>query len=319
MKLLWAGDVHYELTKCMSKAFHALNVQIAIPGADYQVTHWPDTRRWVWGDQWSLEYAKKHLKYNNALILNKEQILDWKPDCIIITCYESSFEVLYELIPKLPKTIKVAFFSGNNYWEGAFPWYLIKNYLAADLPSHNLCKKHNIANHLWYRPFVDYQTFKYNPASSMTVGSYICDFERNFPDCYKFSRQLEAQVPEIKHNFHTKSTRDEVWESMNNSIATSHIKVDGYGYSIIQSMAVGRPVFVHRDLAKQCSYQNWCIEGETAFYISSPAEYRAKLKALIDSPDYRNWVHYNCAQKIREYINNENETEKLGKFLENLQ
>lgn len=303
----------------MSEAFHGLNVQMAIPSKDYQVTHWPETRRWVWGEQWDSKHVKKHLKFNNALTLNKQEILDWKPDSIIITCYESTFEVLYELLPKLPKTTKIAFFSGNNYPDWIYPWYLIKNYLAADLPSHNLCKKHNIANCLLYRPFVDYDKFKYNPTSSMAVGSYICDFEKNFPDYYKFSRQLEAQVPEIKHNFHTKSTRDEVWESMNNSIATSHIKVDGYGYSIIQSMAVGRPVFVHRDLAKQCSYQNWCIEGETAFYISSPAEYRAKLKALIDSKDYRDFVHWNCAQKIREYIDNCAETERLGKFLENLQ
>lgn len=319
MKLLWASDVHYELSKCMSEAFHALNVQMAIPSGDYQVTHYPETRRWFGGTQWTPEYAKKHLKYNNALILNKEQILDWKPDCIIITCYESSFEVLYELAPKLPKTTKVAFFSGNNYPENIYPWYQIRNYLAADLPSFNLCKKHNVANFLYYRPWLDYDKFKFNPTSQMAVGSYICDFERNFPDCYQFSRQLEAKIPEIKHNFHTKSTRDEVHQSMNDSIATLHIKIDGYGYSVIQSMAVGRPVFVHPELAKQCSYQNWCIEGETAFYVSSPSEYRAKLKALIDSVDYRNWVHWNCAQKVREYINNENETEKLGKFLENLQ
>ena len=319
MKLLWAGDVHYELTKCMSEAFHGLNAKMAIPSSEYKPTYYPETRRWCWGDQWTAEYAKKHLKYNNALTLNKEQILDWKPDLIIITCYESSFEVIHELLPNLPKSTKLAFFSGNNYPENIYPWYQIKNYLAADLPAFNLCKKHSIANYIHYRPFVDYEKFKFNPISSMSVGSYICDFERNFPDCYQFSRQLEAQVPEIKHNFHTKSTRDEVWQSMNDSIATSHIKIDGYGYSIIQSMAIGRPVFAHRELAKQCSYQNWAIEGETAFYISSPAEYRAKLKALIDSKDFRDFTHWNCAQKIRQYINNEEQTELLGKFLENLQ
>lgn len=315
-------DIHNNLSIRMAIAFNALGHKMIIPSKEYKPTHYGHTRRWCWNDSYTQEIADKKFEYKNVLVLSKEEILDSKPEIICIPAFECQFEIIHELMPKLPKSTKLFYYSGNDYIPGVwYPFYSLKNYLYADFAAHEECKKHQVPNTLYYRPYVPFD--RYKPSSKpkeMMVSNFTCDFERNFNDCYKFSKALEAQNPEAKHIFCDNQPNDVVLDIMQRSLASISIKpAEGYGYSALESMGCGTPVFFHRDLSHRRSYTQWAIEGETAFYISSPAEYRAKLKALIDSPDYRNWIHYNCAQKIREYIDNCAETQKLGKFLENLQ
>ena len=303
-------------------ALNALGYKMIIPSKDYKPTYYGHTRKWCWNDSYTQEFADKNYEYKNVLVLNKEEILDIKPEAICLSAFETQFELLYELLPKLPKSTKVFAFSGNDYAHPTwYPFYYLKNYLYGDLSAHEECQKHGIPNTLYYRPYLP--THIYKPSNSkreLVVSNFTCDFQRNFPDCYNFVKLLESQNPEVKHVYCDNRSNREVLDIMQSSLASISAKpAEGIGFSIIESMACGTPVFLHRELSKRRSYTQWAIEGETAFYISSPTEYRAKLKALIDSPDYRNWVHWNCAQKIREYINNEDQTLALGKFLENLQ
>lgn len=315
-------DIHNNLSIRMAIAFNALGHKMIIPSKEYKPTHYGHTRRWCWNDSYTQEIADKKFEYKNVLVLNKDEILDLKPQAVCVSAFECQFEIIHELMPKLPKSTKLFYFSGNDYvhptWYG---FYDMKNYLYGDVNAHEECKKHQIPNTLYYRPFIPFS--KYKPTSKdreLIISNFTCDFERNFTECYKFVKHLESQNPEVKHIFCDNQPNDVVLDIMQRSLASISAKpAEGIGFSIIESMACGTPVFLHRDLSQRRSYTQWAIEGETAFYISSPAEYRAKLKALIDSKDYRDFIHFNCAQKIREYISNENETEKLGKFLDNLQ
>ena len=315
-------DIHSNLSVRMAIAFNALGHKMIVPSKDYIPTYYGYTRKWCWNDSYTQEIADKKFEYKNVLALNKEEILDIKPETICLSAFETQFELLYELLPKLPKSTKVFAFSGNDYQHPAwYPFYFLKNYLYGDVSAHEECKKHRIPNTLYYRPFLPYSVYKpSNCKRELIVSNFTCDFQRNFPDCFNYAKTLETQNPEAKHIFCDNQPNSFVIDLMQKSLASTSLKpVDGIGFSIIESMACGTPVFLHRELSKRRSYTQWAIEGETAFYISSPAEYRAKLKALIDSKDFRDFTHWNCAQKIREYINNEEQTEKLGKFLENLQ
>jgi hypothetical protein len=83
-------------------------------------------------------------------------------------------------------------------------------------------------------------------------------------------------------------------------------------------MACGKPVFMHRRMAQNKSLMQWSIENVTALFFESEYEYIAKLKALYESKDYRYFLQNTTANVIRQIIDNQRETEKLGHFLNNL-
>lgn len=321
---IFFSDCHLNLTKRISQALNALGHTIVLPSPEYKVTHYGFTRPdWIWSTSWSKDFCKKHIKYGNYLSLNKEEILDLKPEVIFVVNFEAQFEVIYELLPKLPKSTKLAFYSGNQY-EGicSYPFWMVKNYLYTDFNAHREVKRHGIPNSLKYRVFTPYDVFTYKPHTSNQniIGNYTCNFEKDWKSGWNFSKSCETACPEAKFEYNSKLSELEVADSLIDTLATTSYKEkEGFGMAQVESMARGRPVFLIRQFAQDKTYTEWSIEGETAFYVSSVQEFRAKLKALIDSKDYRDFIHYNCAQKIREYINNEEQTEKLGKFLENLQ
>lgn len=308
----------------MACAFNALGHTMILPSEDYQVTHWPQppVKSFVWNQSWTQEKAEKEFRTKNVCALNKEEILDIKPEIIFITAYENQFEILNEIWPHLKGKSKLVFYSGNDYWDGAYPWYQVKNYLCADNLAKNLCQKYGV-NHLYYRPWVDYDYFTYSGVSNVNaVGTYICNYQGNFPKEFEFYKQLtEKLAAKSGTNFilHEKSSREEVKTGLDNSLASLHIKgLEGYGYAIIESMACGRPVFLHRQLAQNKSYLNWSLENETCFYFESLEEISAKLAALLACPEYRNFIQWSTANRIRQLIDNKEQTDKLAKFLNNL-
>lgn len=320
MNILWP-DIHKNLTKSMAKAFDLLNYNIIIPSKDYNIKHRPPKQfsQFVWNEEWTQEKANIFFDTKNVKILSKEQILDLKPEVVFITNFESQFEILEELYPILNNKSKFAFYSGNDYWDGAYPFFKIKNYLCADYTGYLLSRKYNL-NYLYYKPWVDYDNLKFAGYSDQfNIGIYISEYEKNFSKEYQYSKHLEKLTPWINYIYNTKSTHQEVLDSLHKSIATQHIKsLEGYGIAIIESMACGRPVFLHRQLSMNKSLLQWSIENATALFFDSDHEYISKLKSFIDSKDYRYYLQETCSKTIRKIIDNKTETENLNKFLINL-
>jgi hypothetical protein len=305
----------------MAKAFDELGHTMIIPSKDYNIQHRPKPpiKDFVWNESWSQEKVDQDFIPSNVRCLNKEEILEIKPEIIFITAYENQFEILNEIWPHLQHCSKLAFYSGNDYWAEAYPWYLVQNYLCADYLAFTLCQKHGI-NHLYYRPWVDYDSFSFGgPTECNKINSYINDYEGNFPKEYEFSQALKEAVDFIDFEFCEGLEKKNVVKKMHDSLATLHVKnLEGYGYTIIESMACGRPVFLSSALSKNKSYENWAVENKTCLYFEDSRDFACKAKALIDSKDYREYLQGKCAATIRELINNEEQTNKLGTFLNRL-
>jgi hypothetical protein len=320
MNILWP-DIHKNLTKGLSNAFNLLNHNLILPSSAYKISHRPPSQfsQFVWNEEWTQEKANEFFKHKNVKVLNKEEILDLKPEVIFISSFETQFEILNELWPYLKDHSKLVFYSGNDYWDGAYPFYICQNYLCADYTGYLLSNKYKL-NYLYYKPWVDYDRCKFeNPTDENIIGIYISEYEKNFNQEYLYSKELEKFTPFIEYHYHTVSTQEELTKSLKTSIGTQHIKsLEGYGMAIIESMACGKPVFLHRQLSKNKSLLKWSIENTTALFFDSTEEYIAKLKALTDSKDYRHYLQTMTAHAIRQIINNENETKKLGEFLNNL-
>ena len=320
MNILWP-DIHKNLTKNIAKALYKLNHTLILPSNEYVPTNLPPKQfnQWAWNTTWTQEKADIEFEYKNVKVLNKQQILDLKPEIIFITSFESQFEILNEIWPHLKDNSKLACYSGNDYWDGAYPFYIIKNYLCADYVGFCLANKYKV-NHLYYKPWVDYDRCTFDgPTDGNIIGIYISEYEKNFNQEYNMSKSLQQITPEIDYHYHTSSSQEELTKTLKSSIATQHIKhLEGYGIAVIESMACGRPVFMHRQMAKNKSLMNWSIENVTALFFESEYEYIAKLKALYDSKEYRHFLQYTTANVIRQIIDNNIETEKLGHFLNNL-
>lgn len=320
MNIFWP-DIHKNLTKGIAKAVHLLGHTLILPSNEYKITHRPPNQfsQFVWNEEWTQEKASLFFEYKNVKVLNKQEILDLKPEVIFVTSFETQFEILNELWPHLKNESKLAFYSGNDYWEGAYPFYISPNYLCADYVGYILSNKYKL-NYLYYKPWVDYDRCKFEgPTDTNIVGIYISEYEKNFNKEYLYSKELEKLTPFIEYHYHTNSTQEELTKTLHSSIATQHIKsLEGYGMAIIESMACGKPVFLHRALAQNKSLMQWSIENVTALFFETNNEYVAKLKALTESKDYRHFLQNTTSNAIRQIINNENETKKLGQFLNNL-
>jgi hypothetical protein len=320
LNILWP-DIHKNLTKNIAKALYKLNHTLILPSNEYVPTNLPPKQfnQWAWNTTWTQEKADIEFEYKNVKVLNKQQILELKPEIIYITSFESQFEILNEIWPHLKDNSKLACYSGNDYWDGAYPFYIIKNYLCADYVGFCLANKYKV-NHLYYKPWVDYDRCTFDgPTDGNIIGIYISEYEKNFNQEYNMSKSLQQITPEIDYHYHTSSSQEELTKTLKSSIATQHIKhLEGYGIAVIESMACGRPVFMHRQMAKNKSLMNWSIENVTALFFESEYEYIAKLKALYDSKEYRHFLQYTTANVIRQIIDNNIETEKLGHFLNNL-
>jgi len=320
MNILWP-DIHKNLTKNIAKAFYKLNHTLILPSNEYIPTNLPPKQfnQWAWNTTWTQEKADIEFEHKNVKVLNKQEILDLKPEIVFITSFESQFEILNEIWPHLKDNSKLACYSGNDYWDGAYPFYIIKNYLCADYVGFCLANKYKV-NHLYYKPWVDYDRCTFDgPTDGNIIGIYISEYEKNFNQEYNMSKSLQQITPEIDYHYHTSSSQEELTKTLKSSIATQHIKhLEGYGIAVIESMACGKPVFMHRQMAKNKSLMNWSIENVTTLFFESEYEYIAKLKALYDSKEYRHFLQYTTANVIRQIIDNNAETEKLGHFLNNL-
>ena len=108
-------------------------------------------------------------------------------------------------------------------------------------------------------------------------------------------------------------------ENLKNSIATVHIKrLEGYGYSVIESLATGRPVFLSRLYSQNKSLKQWCLENETALFFDSEVDLKMKILYYMQSKELRHYMQEQSAKIVREIIDNQKEFEKLKNFIDNL-
>lgn len=319
MRIFWP-DIHKNLTKNMALTFKKLGHTMLIPSSDWKPTYYPapPVKKFIWNETWNNDSCSWF--GDNVKAVSKEELLETGADVIFITAYENQFEILNEVLPNIKGDFKLAHYSGNDYWLGAYPVDTIYNYLCADYTGFNIAYKHN-KNYLYYRPRVDYDFFKYGGTNDSKIfGCYITDYQHTFPDDHEATKSISNSLRDlIKINIHDKSSKDEVYNGMVESAATIHIKrLEGYGYSMIESCAVGRPIFLPLQYSANKSYTNWIIEGKTGFYFSDIRELVKKINLYYISQEVRHKAQENCAKYIREYINNEEQEFELNKFLNNL-
>tara|TARA_R110001592_G_scaffold24785_4_gene95085 strand:+ start:510 stop:1472 length:963 start_codon:yes stop_codon:yes gene_type:complete len=313
-------DIHTTLTKNFSKSLELLGHKLVLPSKDYRITQYPP-QNWAWNDTHSIESTKKYDFAKGTIYVNKDELFEIKPDVIFVTAFENQFEVLNEIWPEAKKWgAKLVFYSGNDYWDTAYPWDLIQNYLPADQLAASICEERKV-NFIHYRPWIDYDEFSFGGSSDSNIlGTYICNYKENFPEDFFIYEKIKKLTPELLSLKLCEScTKRETAQIMKESFATLHIKkLEGYGFAIIESMARGRPVFFWEPSTINKSYLKWLELGVTGFTFRDMGDFLSQIKFLLSNKEFLFECQEKCAKRIRELINNEEQNEKLNNFLQNL-
>jgi hypothetical protein len=255
---------------------------------------------------------------NNIKSISYDEFLLNPPEIIIISCYEVEKDVIQNLWNRIDiSNCKLVYYNGNN--DFYCDWDYANNIVTTDILTAQKAKFRN-KNVIFWLPWIDYeQEFCFDSINNSNIfNSYITKYKIHFPNDYLISEELQKDLAkiDIQFNIYDGIKFNDIADKMKNSCGTIHIKsLEGYGYSIIESIATGRMVFLYKPYSINKTYLNWCIEDKTCFYFSTQEELFSKIKNYREKVDY---YQPNAAKNIRELINNDRQTKRLNDFLINL-
>lgn len=106
-------------------------------------------------------------------------------------------------------------------------------------------------------------------------------------------------------------------DAIKKSCMTIHIKRwEGFGYNVMKSLSVGRPIIGMRHLIYDKTIAGFCLDGYTALlgeqeYID---ELIHKIAYMLDNRDLLNELSYNSARHVRNMCNFERDCSRLASF-----
>lgn len=313
MKIVFP-KMHRRVAKSLAKALEPYNHQILIPDHTFSNVI-------SYGDKMSQEEIDNDpfcSGCTNIKSISLEELYSNPPDVFIVSCYEVERDILTNIWPKLKNTkTKLVYYNGNN--DFYCNWDYAQNIITADIVTAKKAQLRN-KNMVFWLPWVDFHDeFKFKGINNNNVlNSYITNYQKLFPQDYNKSLEIKNYIEKqgFKFNIYDSAGFNNVSDLLRDSCGTIHIKsLEGYGYSIIESIASGRMVFLYRPYSTNRTYTNWCIEDKTCFYFDDNEELLIKLRMYHANLDK---YQVQCSENIRQLINNEKQGLRLNKYLEDI-
>ncbi len=336
-------QMHHTLVQSMANALHYLGHTLVLPGEsfhEYAPNCGPKLRYGTFFKKNPLEsvsytsyfspspdYCSFLLK-NVEVVENEEDIIAHPPDVLVVNCdgLEQDLLVLWRHLEALcQRSIKLIHYSGNN--DTPYLRQFVKNLIATDAYTARNYDPKKI-NCITWIPWMDFAGHPFEGVSDEGASAYLPRhhplFKNSVPLFSAFENQWKRDFPKSPiqeypgaRNF---IPHEEMFSLINNSSALIHIKdIEGFGYTIIESLMKGRPVFLKRSYSLGSRLMNWCIEGKTAFFFDDYAEFKQKLDKFLTDAEFRHAMQRESARTIRRLINNEKQARILDQFLQNLQ
>jgi hypothetical protein len=312
MKTLFFADMHRRMPRAFAEALKTDGWTLLLPDHTFEgkIKYW---RKW---SQKQID-ENPYTSEKNIKSISYEEFLQSPPAVVMITCWEVQDDVL-KLYDQLdPKKTKLVHYAGNNYVP--YEWERLNNLITTDTIIYQKSALRS-KNTLFYLPWVDFENdYKFKkPNNSKVINSYILNYAKNFPEAYQLALNAKHKLEShgYKVNFIENVSEQEIPDALEDSFATLHIKpIEGYGFSIIESMAKGRPVILFEPFSEQKTYKFWSTDMESCIYFKNIDELVVKVEEY-----YKNYeqLQLKCSQKVRQVINNTKQNERLIKFMSEL-
>ena len=241
---------------------------------------------------------------------------------VVIASYIEHARAYYKMINKYNLKAKLIVQMGNE-WE--VDWNITNNLLSStkkfDVPS-----KKNV---VFYHQEFDTNLFKFD-----IYVDGITAHARSFVHCmtdeglhkqdWKDFQELEKQLPELKFESYGISCREgtvqkqiDVASKMKDSKFGVHFKEggDGYGHTIFNWFAVGRPVIYKGSQYKGKLAGELLVDGKTGFDFEK-GNIVQRIQRLTDKRYHK--MCMNTYKKFVEKVNFEQEAEDIKQFLKDL-
>lgn len=325
-------DIHFTLTKSLALALEYLGHTLVLPGESFQLLAANAGPKLTWyfpynkKNPFSTPKVKECPHYydflRNVEIIENDEILTNPPDILFVNCDMNELDIfnIKNLLKNKNKDVKIAHYSGNN----KVPYTQVKNLIAVDAYTANTCNRAN-TNIVFWIPWIDFETLKFEDFNDdLILNNYISHYYPHFYDSYLFFKLIfdtsKYDLPLLNIYSPERCSPLEIYSLIDKSSGTLHIKeTEGFGYSIIESLAKGRPVFLKRSFSLGSRLMNWCIENKTAFFFDDYSEFKTKIEEYFFNENYRHEIQQNCASIVRKIIDNEKQARILENFLQNLE
>lgn len=324
-------NIHPALMKSLALALKYLGHTLVVPGESFHPLFRHSRPKLSWyfpfkkDNPWNTAAVKQCPQYYTFLkdveIIESDEILTNPPDILFVNTdlIESEIYLIKEMCNNKNLDIKIAHYAGNN----KVPYTKVQNLIAVDAYTADICDRSN-TNIIFWIPWIDFETLKFEGFNDgFILNNYISHYYPHFYDSYLTFQNIvdnsKYDLPFLCINSPERCPPLEVYPLIHNSAGTLHIKeTEGFGYSIIESLAKGRPVFLKRSFSLGSRLMNWCIENKTAFFFDDYSEFKSKAQNYLLNQEYKHEIQQNCASIIRKIIDNEKQARILDNFLQNL-
>lgn len=275
-------------------------------------------------------FSKKSLEpfqfLKNIEVIENDEIINNPPDVLVVNWNGVENEI-YDLLQNLnqhpqKKEIKIVHYSGNNCTS--YNKDYVKNLIAVDACTAQSYDPSQ-TNIISWIPWINFEALPYLSVNDQSsINNFISHYyETSFVKSRVIFQEIENRLklvfPQLDIVSPPFMPRDDLLSLIDQSCATFHIKEsEGFGYTIIESLAKGRPVFLKRSFSLGSRLMNWCIEGKTAFFFDDYPECEKKVKKYLEDQEFRHQVQNDCAATVRKLIDNKKQARVLDNFLQNL-
>ncbi|MGA4555512.1 glycosyltransferase [Methylorubrum aminovorans] len=270
---------------------------------------------------------KEHLQYglfgfdenfvrpNVKFVESNEYYAD--PPDLIVSTHPFTVDKLHEDVQTARmKHRRVKLVGYSQGFSLPFEMSRFDGFVALDYPTYVRAHRSGIPA-LWYKPAFDFAYWHACEAASIEnprISMFVNQFEeryRNIGTDTLFDALRKASGPVEMKNYQW-IPRENVRAIIKESVATICLKPsEAFGYSIIESLAMGRPVFVYRPYSTFQTYRLWCIEDVSAIYFNSVEDFKAKLNRFIEDSAYRTRLQTGAKRLVRHVIDNDLEASHL--------
>ena len=251
--------------------------------------------------------------------LSQEEFGDTPMDILFLLCKEQELGQWWQLVKAPHPKATVVHYSGNDHtgYEPSKVDFL----LAADSTTAKACHPKHQLNFFPILPYQDLPEPEPNRAerAQSKIGSYVQSMEQHWPVQHAmFTKLLEMlKGYKVEGLNHSGAGRQVCWEYMLRSLLTVHFKgAEGYGYSVLESLAMGVPVISTKALVFGRTLEKFFIHGQTGWVVEGPTEALNIIDAMNHNRPALQAMGQRAYNLVRTLLNEEQEVANLKLFLE---